>query len=90
MVTLPSAPRLPDQIYLRRGHICAHYGLSSEEFADLVAVGVFVPRYLPLPAPDKLPLFRQRRLPKVKRAVFLRAEVISAERAGRIAAAAVA
>lgn len=76
---------LPEQIFLRRGHICGHFGLAAEEFADLVAAGVFTPHYLPVPAAERLPNWRRQRLPKTKRAVYLRAEVINAEKAGRIA-----
>lgn len=78
---------LPDQIFLRRGHICTYYGLTAAEFANLVAAGIFVPRYLPVPAAEKLPLSRRRRLPKTKRALFLRAEVLAAEKNNRIATA---
>lgn len=76
---------LPDVIYLRRGHIMGHYGISRDEFDDLVTAGVFVPHYLPVPSAEKLPLWRRRRLPKIKRAVFLRADVLAAEKAHRIA-----
>jgi len=74
---------LPDTLYLRRGHIRAYCGLSDEEFDDLVAAGVLVPRYLPIPNAEKLPLWRRRRLPRRKRAVFLRTEVLAALGPGR-------
>lgn len=70
---------LPDQVYLRRGHIMAHFGLSESEFEDLVAAGVFTPYYLPVPKAEKLPAWRRRRLPAKKRAVFLRNQVITAK-----------
>jgi hypothetical protein len=70
---------LPDQVFLRRGHLKTHFGLSDEEIDDLIATGILRPRVLPLPAPEKLPAWRRKRLPKTKRAVFLRSEVTAVQ-----------
>lgn len=77
---------LPSKALLRRGDICRHYGLTKEEFTDLVSAGVFRPVYIPVPKADMLPRWRRRRLPKRRYAHFRREDVLAAETSGRIAA----
>lgn len=39
-------PTLPEQRFLRRGHIMAYFGIDKREMRKLVASGVFTPLYL--------------------------------------------
>jgi hypothetical protein len=56
-------PELPQKLYLRRGVVRDYFGITDEEFTELVRAGVLTPHYL-----------RGR-----GRAFYKRAEVLKAE-----------
>lgn len=61
-------PDLPNKRYLRRGVVRDYFGISDEEFTELLRAGVFVAHYLQGKG----------------RAFFRRDEVLAAEAANKI------